>query len=332
MTTLLLATALPLFTTQISPVPVTWPGDLVQESELRRIVTKLASDDWKGRDTPSEGLDAAADFLGAELAKAGARPGPNGTHFLVSNDQGKPVRNVIGILPGSDPELKREYVLVTAHYDHIGEGADGADRIFNGANDNASSVAGGIAIARALAKVPLRRSVAIVFFWGEEKGFLGSKDFVAKSPIPLREISVVLNLEQIGRTDDVEGDRKNAVAVTGLDYTTLQTTLEAVGKASQIRVERHPRYSDAFFRASDNWPFAQIGVPAVTACTAFMFPDYHRPGDHADKLNYPNMTGIVRYLARVVRSLATDAPRVTWVESDKTARFREAAKSLADGG
>jgi len=148
--------------------------------------------------------------------------------------QGKvKLRNVAGLLRGSDPALKDTYVMVTAHYDHIGiRGAAGADRIFNGANDDGSGTVSVIEIASALATLKERpkRSILFVTFFGEEKGLLGSR-YYGKHPIfPVDKTVADVNLEQVGRTDDKEGARVGEAALTGFGYSDVSKVFVASGE------------------------------------------------------------------------------------------------------
>ena len=127
--------------------------------------------------------------------------------------------NVAAILQGSDPGLKDQFVMVTAHYDHLGmmsSGGDG-DRIYNGANDDGSGTVSVIEIAKALARMPVqpRRSLLFVAFFGEEEGLLGSFYYAKHPLVPLKSTVADLNLEQMGRTDDPEGKRMELIRLHG---------------------------------------------------------------------------------------------------------------------
>src|SRR5262249_5036012 len=133
------------------------------------------------------------------------------------------IRNVIGLLRGSDPVLSDTYVMLSAHYDHVGMTDAGEDRIFNGANDDASGVASLIEIASSLSALPShpKRSILFVAFFGEELGLIGSQ-FYAKHPlVPLEKTIADLNLEQVGRTDATNGDMTGTASITGFDFSDL---------------------------------------------------------------------------------------------------------------
>jgi Zn-dependent M28 family amino/carboxypeptidase len=240
------------------------------------------------------------------------------------------VRNVIGLLRGSDPELRETYVLVTAHYDHLGLSSSvGDDKTYNGANDDGSGTVSVIELATALASVPTRpkRSLIFMTFFGEERGMLGSRYYVSHPVVPLDKTVADVNLEQLGRTDSSDGVPASAASMTGFDYSSLGPTFARAGQRMGIRVSKHERFSDGFFRASDNFSFAQRGIPAHTICVAYHYPDYHGLGDHWDKVDFPNMARVDRMLALGILILANDQERPTWNASNpRAAPFARAAK------
>ncbi|MBC7792638.1 MAG: M20/M25/M40 family metallo-hydrolase [Clostridia bacterium] len=217
------------------------------------------------------------------------------------------LRNVIGVVRGRDPVLRDTYVLVTAHYDHIGEKTDATgDSVNNGANDNASGISALIEIARAIAAAPVkpRRSIAFIAFFGEESGLVGSR-YYAKNPVfPIAKTYAQVNFEQLGRTDDTEGPRVKAATVTGWDRSSMGAILARAAKPSGVRIYKHEKFSDAFFERSDNEALAKLGVPAHTVSVAYGFPDYHDLGDEAGKLDYANMRSVARALRSGVVALA----------------------------
>lgn len=305
--------------------------DAINAKDLKSYVSYLADDKLEGRGTPSKGLDMAADFIAEEFKKSKLEPlGDDGyfqtTTYTSRNGSvtGK-VRNVVGLLKGSDPALADQVVMVTAHYDHLGKKAAGeGDLIYNGANDDGSGTAGVVALAHALGKAKPKRSVLFVTFWGEEKGLLGSTYYGQHPVVPLAKTVADINLEQIGRTDDLEGPRVNAVSITGYDFSETVTALAAAGKVLGTEVQRHPQYSDPFFMRSDNAAMAAAGVPAHTICVAFEYPDYHGVADTPDKLDYDNMTKVVKLSGLGILTIA-DAPQTPHWNKDnpKTERYRK---------
>jgi hypothetical protein len=232
------------------------------------------------------------------------------------------VRNVIGLLRGADPRLRETYVLVTAHYDHLGlSNAQGEDKTFNGANDDGSGTVSVIELASALATIPTRprRSLIFMTFFGEERGLLGSRYYVRHPVVPLDQTVADVNLEQLGRTDASEGVQQSSASLTGFDYSSLGPLFARAGQSVGVRVSKNNRFSDRYFRASDNFSFAQRGIPAATVCVAYQYPDYHGLGDHWEKVDFANMARIDRMLALGLLMLANDQDRPTWNTSNARA-------------
>lgn len=287
----------------------------------------LASDAMNGRATPSPELTISANYIAAVMEQAGLVPVPGQSSILVEHSyQGQKVYNVVGMLPGSDAALKSEYVLLGAHYDHIGVKSEGEDRIFNGANDDASGVSGVLEIARGfqrLGKAP-KRSVVFVAFWGEERGLLGARAFLEVPTLPHRSIAALINLEQIGRTDDSEGPRKGEFNVTGFELSDLGDKLKAAASGVGVKVTAHPRNSIPFFSRADNFAFAQKGIVAHTISTCYMFPDYHGVDDEVEKIEPEHLASMIQAIGAGVRAVA-DGDRPKWKEIPAAKRYRDAA-------
>jgi Peptidase family M28 len=260
----------------------------------------------------------------------GANPAVASLHLGAPIHKAVKLRNVAGLLRGSDPALKDTCVMVTAHYDHVGvRGPEGTDRIYNGANDDGSGTVSVIELASALGSLKERpkRSILFVTFFGEEKGLLGSR-YYGKNPIfPVEKTVADVNLEQVGRTDDTEGPQVGAACLTGFGYSDVSKVFVAAGEAEGVKVYRHPRNSDAYFGRSDNQALADLGVPAHTLCVAFQYPDYHGPADHWDKVDYANMAKVDRMVARALLTLADDPNEPKWDESNpRAAKYLKAWK------
>lgn len=237
------------------------------------------------------------------------------------------LRNVVGLLRGSDQVLKDTYVFVTAHYDHLG--VDRHGRIYNGANDNGSGVVSVIELASAFATGAARprRSVVFMAFFGEEKREIGSQFYLRHSILPLEKTIADVNLEQLGRTDSPEGPEIASSTVTGFDFSDMTETFQAAGRLTGIRIYKHEQFSDLYFLHSDNGPFAEAGIPAHTLGVLFQFPDYHDVGDKSSKIDYDNMAKVNRMLALGVMMLANASTTPKWNEKNaKTASYVEAWK------
>ncbi len=240
------------------------------------------------------------------------------------------LKNVAGILRGSDPKLKDTYVLVTAHYDHVGMGGTGGDRIYNGANDDASGVASVIELASTLSKMKQRprRSLLFMTYFGEEEGLLGSAYYGRHPLVPLSRTVADINLEQLGRTDDTAGPQIARASLTGFDYTDIGPIFRKAGELTGITVFKNEKNSDPYFARSDNQALADVGIPAHTLVVAYDFPDYHRPGDEWQKLDYANMAKVDRMVALGLLMIADNADAPKWNAANPLAeRYAQASKA-----
>ena len=327
------------------PAPAQAVVQQISAQTMRGHMEFLASDLLEGRDTPSRGLDLAAEYIAAQFRIIGLEPAGDNGYFQMADwdelvktvrrrpgtppppvkPEGVPhdmVKNVVGVLRGSDPSLKDTYVLVTAHYDHVGMKPTGeGDRIFNGANDDASGTVSVIELARAFASLKERpkRSIVFMTFFGEEKGLIGSKYYGAHPIFPIEKTVAGINIEQVGRTDDSEGAQVASVGVTGFDFSDVGAIIKAAGVKTGINVWKHPVNSDRYFGASDNKALAEQGIPAHTISVAYGFPDYHGVGDEASKIDYENMAKVDRAVALAVWTIANDAQAPKWDASNPNA-------------
>ncbi|MGE0127460.1 MAG: M20/M25/M40 family metallo-hydrolase [Blastocatellales bacterium] len=234
-------------------------------------------------------------------------------------------QNVVGIIEGSDPVLKNEYVAVGAHYDHVGTRTTGeGDRIFNGADDDGSGTVGTLAIAEALANGSQRPKRSVIFVWhaGEEKGLWGSAYFADHPAVPINQIVAQLNIDMIGRSRK-EGDTKpanknltgpNAIYVIGskLMSTDLGKLSEEVNN-SYLKLNFDYKYDapddpERFFYRSDHFNYAKKGIPIIFYFSG-VHEDYHRPTDHADKIDYEKMEKVSRTIFATMWKLANAPTR-----------------------
>jgi Zn-dependent M28 family amino/carboxypeptidase len=243
-------------------------------------------------------------------------------------------RNVAGILQGSDPLLRDTYVMLTAHYDHLGMRSEaskpGEDIIFNGANDDGSGTVSVIEIAAAIARQNPRpkRSIVFVAFFGEELGNFGSAYYARHPLAPLAKTIAAVNIEQVGRTDDSEGPEISKATVTGFDFSTMTASLVEAGNLVGLNV--HPRKrGDFFFLHSDNAALAAAGIPAHTFGVGLLFPDHHKVEDEWQKIDYENMAKFDRAAALGLWMLASEARPPEWNAANPgTKAYRDAAQRL----
>jgi len=225
-----------------------------------------------------------------------------------------PDRNVVALLEGSDPRLRNEWVIVSAHYDH--NGAD-ATQIFNGADDNGSGTVALIEIAEAYALAAKagsrpKRSVLFAAWNSEERGLLGAWAYTEQPLAPLNTTAAVLNMDMIGRNEEippggggrfngleVQTAESNSNAVNMMAFSRVPDVAAALEKANAgIGLELKKRYdnnSSNLLRRSDQWPFLQRGVPAMGFMTG-LHPDYHTQYDRPEKINYAKMEKIARLI------------------------------------
>jgi len=246
-------------------------------------------------------------------------------HLGEQNLKALHLRNVVALLSGSDPMLRDQYVMLTAHYDHLGKSPRG---IFHGANDNASGTVSVIEIASALATLNPRprRSILFVAFFGEEEGLLGSYHYAHSPLFPLAKTVAEINLEQMGRTDDATGKRVLEFAFTGPSYSNLPAIMSGAAKAEGIKTGQIPD-ADSYFSRSDNYALALRGVVAHTIAVAVEFPDYHGLGDTWQKIDYANMANVDRGVAAGVLRVANVPETPQWSKSNAAAVYREAGSN-----
>jgi hypothetical protein len=225
-------------------------------------------------------------------------------------------RNVVAMLEGTDPKLKAETIILTAHHDHMGV-IDG--HIFHGADDNASGVAGMLAVARAMVKggVKPKRSVLFIAYDGEERIFLGSYFYVTHPIVPLAKTVANINLDMIGRDEEdsnwpLPADRNaNMVNVLGTRYNPgLRRVIDGENKESlKLDYKMDVVDPDSLWSRSDHFWFAALHIPQVEFQTG-LHHDYHTENDSWDRINYPKLTRIARLVLRSVTELAGSPEKI----------------------
>ncbi len=216
--------------------------------------------------------------------------------------RGRRAPNVIGWIEGSDPELRDEYVVFTAHMDHVGVGEPvEGDSIYNGADDDGSGTAAVLELAEAFAGGPApRRSVIFMTVSGEEKGLFGSRWYSEHPVFPLDRTVAALNMDMIGR------NWKDTVVAVGKQESSLGATVDSVTAAHPeldmtVVEDRWPEQN--FYRRSDHYNFARKGVPILFFFSG-VHEDYHQPSDEVDRLDYDKTARIVRLVYLLGRSVA----------------------------
>ena len=267
---------------------------IIQQQEIVRIESELASNKMEGRAIFTPGIDSASAFIENEFKKI------NLSYFKDLNKyrqefvaKGKAANNVIGILIGkSRPD---EYVVFSAHYDHLGVKNNGEDKVFNGANDDASGTTAVIALAKYFKELNQNeRTIIFVTFTGEELGGYGSKFF--SENIDAKKVIAMFNIEMIG-TESKWG--KNSAYITGYEKSDFGTILQKNLQGSNFNFNPDPYPKEQLFYRSDNARLASLGVPAHTISTSKMDsePNYHKLSDEVSTLDLDNMTEIVKSIA-----------------------------------
>jgi len=223
--------------------------------------------------------------------------------------------------------VRDQFVVVSAHYDHLGVRPPGpGNRIYHGANDNASSDASVIEIAKALGTEPHpRRSLLFLELFGEEEGLLGSMYYVRHPLVSLVRTVADINLEQLGRTDTSEGPEIAKFAFTGPSFSNLPAMMNAPAKAAGTSVYRKDN-ADEYFDRSDNYSFALAGVVAHTIVVAFEFPDYHAVSDEASKIDYGNLAKVDRGIAAGIAAVANAAETPRWSDAPAAGAYKNAGR------
>lgn len=308
----------------------------IRAEDAGRHVKVLADDAFEGREGGSRGGRAAAAYIVEQLEKLGIPPaGDAGTYYQSFGS----LRNVLAIVEGADPALAGEVVVVGAHYDHVGYGnADNSygpfGYVHNGADDNASGVAGLLELAEAIDHLPQRprRSILLAFWDGEEKGLLGSSHFTRVAPGGLagRRVVLSVNLDMIGR---LRGNRLEVYG-TRTAHGLRETVVQANNRPS------HVAGLDLAFvwdieEDSDHYPFIAARVPTVMFHTG-LHDNYHRPSDDVHLVNLPGIEPVTRLALGFVTAVADDPAAIPPFrdacrgESNTTRNRLEAALPDAD--
>jgi Zn-dependent M28 family amino/carboxypeptidase len=232
-------------------------------------------------------------------------------------------QNVIGMIEGTDPQLKNEYILLSAHYDHVGVGKQAGgmytpqDSIFNGARDNAFGTVAVLAAAKAFAQQPPKRSVIILLVTGEEIGLLGSQYYAEHPLIPLNQVVFNLNCDAAGYNNT------NIVSIFGFGRTGTDEDIRNGLKPFNLEVFADPAPEQNLFDRSDNVSFAVKGIPALTFSPGFTAFDqaimqyYHQAGDNPDTIDFNYLHKYSQAYIHTARLIGDRAQRPVWKTGDK---------------
>ncbi len=309
---LLLAAAAPASAQRAVPVP----QDLVAD------VRFLSDSSLAGRLTGTEGADSAAAYLARRFAEVGLQPSRGGwfqdfpMHASApgsrqSQPEGARGRNVIGILPGTDPALRDEVVVVGAHYDHLGGGhfgsldPDSTGAVHNGADDNASGTAALVQIVRQLKSNPPRRTIVFIAFAGEELGLLGSSWYVKNPVYELDKTVAMVNLDMVGRLRD-----KRLIVYGTATATEFPALLDSLNWYQGFDLKKQ---GDGY-GPSDQSSFYAAKLPVLHLFTD-LHEDYHRTTDDWNKVNFEGLARVSEFTAGIASALAGRTTPLTFVEA-----------------
>lgn len=270
-------------------------------------VRVLADDAYGGRMAGTAGERCAGDYIAARFAAIGLEPAGTDGYFqdvplasiLNPHAVGATGRNVLALLPGSDPSLRDEIVVIGAHYDHLGHGGSGSltpgdSSIHNGADDNASGVAAMLAAAVRLASEPPSRSILFMAFTGEESGLLGSAHWVSAPTRSLADVRAMLNMDMVGRLED--GPLIVYGTGTAEEWPAI---LDDAGAAVGIDLT----YQSEGYGPSDHTSFYSHDIP-VLHFFSNTHADYHKPSDDWQKIDVDGLQRVSILVSRVARAVA----------------------------
>ena len=320
----------------------------IRGAEVLQRIAVMADDSMRGRPTPSPELDQVANWIAGEFGRWGLQPldqarrsaaRPSAAQSSAApasgfvrryripadaDSAGVSAPNVVGVVEGSDPELRGEYVVFSAHIDHVGVGAPDAsgDSIYNGADDDASGVAVMMEVAEAFASLDPRprRSALFVMVSGEEGGLWGSNAIVADPNIDLDALVANFNADMVGR------NWPDTIVAIGREHSELGTLLESVQRrlpelGMTAIDDRWP--DEQFFFRSDHYTFARHGIPALFFFNG-VHDDYHRPSDEVDRIDADKAARIGRLIFHLGLEVADRPERPQWNASSR--------RRIVDGG
>ncbi len=296
--------------------------------ELEQWIGYLASDRMKGRQNGSPEMAEAAEWIAMKFKEFGLVPVyPDGEFiqpYSFRSRQGASIdeRNVVGILEGSDPDLKDEYIIVTAHFDHVGiRNAVQGDSIYNGADDNAAGTCTLLGIAKTLKENNYRpgRSILFASVSGEEMGLHGSRHLASDMPLPLHKAYANINFEMTGHSEYLGRDR---YYMTGCDFSNLDDVIQEFSRETDYVLVDTIAVASRLFYASDNVAFAVLnreenlstGIPCGTFATTTHGDYIHTPRDEAALFDFENMAALVDHFAHMVLWLSHSDREIVWTD------------------
>jgi len=300
----------------------------ITPGELEEWVSFLASDDMKGRRNGSPEMEEAAEWIALKFSEFDINPAYPDSKLIrpytFKSRRGGNIdeRNIVGVIEGTDPELKDEYIIITAHFDHVGIRSSGEnDSIYNGADDNAAGTCTLLGVAKTIKENNYKPGRTILFaaVSGEEMGLHGSRYLAANMPLPLPNAYVNVNFEMTGHSEYLG---KGNYYMTGCNFSNLDDAIQEFHPDNKHNLIDTIALADRLFYMSDNIAFARIernegistGIPCGTFATT-TFGDYiHTPQDEAEFFDFENMAGLVDYFAEMILWLSHSDKDIDWTD------------------
>ncbi len=300
----------------------------IEKKTLENWMNYFASDSMRGRRNGSPEMKIAANWIAKKFKECGLKTFSNNDgylqhYFIRRGKDSLAENNVIGYIEGSDPKLKNEYIVISAHFDHIGVGKQvNGDSIYNGANDNASGTVAVIGVAKTLSMMKVKPARTIVFaaFSGEEVGLRGSRFFTTHAGFPVGNIYLNINFEMLGHCTILG---KNNYMITGPKNTNLKEILNEYNKEKNWRLIDTVKNLAGLFFASDNAAFAALrrkdnvnyGVPAHTFVTHNGEDHIHKPNDEVKYFDFDNYRNFIHYASGLSLYLSELKVPINWIDA-----------------
>jgi len=301
--------------------------EIVSGEELIEWISFLASDEMRGRANGSPEMNSVSIWLTEKFKEYGLLPLFENENYIqnysyTSRQRTVNERNVVGFIEGADSQLKDQYLILTAHFDHVGvRKGNSNDSIYNGADDNAAGISTLLGIAKTIKESGLKPGRTIVFaaFSGEESGMRGSRYFVANSPVMIKNIYADLNFEMTGHSEYLG---KNRYYMTGCNVSDLDNLIGEYNSTSEWKLIDTISLANNLFFASDNIAFSRIstsdgvasGIPSGTFATTAMADYIHSPRDEGNLFDYDNMAGLVKYFSNLVIWLSESKSEIQFTD------------------
>lgn len=299
----------------------------IEKKVLENWVNYLSSDSMRGRKNGSAEMKIAASWIAKKFKECGLKSFPHNDgylqhYFIKGRKDSIAENNVVGYIEGNDPKLKNEYIVITAHFDHVGVYRPvNGDSIYNGANDNASGTCAVVGVAKTLSMMKAKPARTIVFaaVSGEEFGIRGSRFFTANPGFPIENVYLNINFEMLGLCT-VLGEKR--YMITGPNFSNLKEILHNYNKNKEWKLIDSVKNLSGLFFASDNISFANMkrkdninyGIPAHTFVIHNGDNAIHHPADEAKYFNFDNMCNFLQYMAGLTLYLGESKDNINWVD------------------